>query len=382
MSEMHELQSSLDREPLPRPHWRRAIAFVFWTLPRTVFGLLSLILLLAVLAAIPGVNVIVLGYLLEAEGRVARTGRWRDAVPLIELAPRLGSISLGFWLWLWPLRLMVDAAADARVIDPGSPADRGWHIAVRLTAIVLTVHLCLALARGGSLFCFFRPFKNVLWLWRQLRSGSYWSNAEQAVGRFFSELRIPYHFWLGLRGYVGAMLWLFIPTAIFAAPRKSESGVFIFVGGFLLMFVLSWVPFLQAHFAATNRFSAFFELRTIRRLYRNAPFAWTITLLVTLTMALPLYLFKVILPPRDAMWLETTVFIISIYPARVIVGWAYHRAMTRTEPAWFGWRGITRLALIPLLALFVVLLFFTQFIGEHGKRVLFEHHAFLLPSPF
>ena len=38
--------------------------------------------------------------------------------------------------------------------------------------------------------------------------------------------------------------------------------------------------------------------------------------------------------------------------------------------------------MVPLLALFVFLLFFTQFIGEHGKGVLFEHHAFLLPAPF
>ena len=38
--------------------------------------------------------------------------------------------------------------------------------------------------------------------------------------------------------------------------------------------------------------------------------------------------------------------------------------------------------MLPLLGLFVFILFFTQFIGEHGKAVLFEHHAFLLPVPF
>lgn len=365
-----------------RPFWWRVGKFLFWSVPRTLFGIASLILLLAVLAAIPGLNFLVLGYLLAAEGNIARTGRWRDAVPLIDLAPRLGSIALGFWLWLWPLRLMVDAAADAHIIDPGSPADRGWHLAVRITAVCLTIHLCLALARGGSLFCFFRPLKNLLWFVRQLRDGSYWPLAETRVREFVRGLRLKYHFWLGVRGFMGALLWLVIPTAIFAAPRRSEGGILIFVGGLLLMLVLSWTPFLQAHFAREERFSAFFELRTVRRLYRHAPFAWNFTLLVTLTLALPLYLFKVVLPPRDAMWLETTVFLVSIYPARVLTGWAYYRAATCETPAWFGWRWITRLALLPLLALFVFLLFFTQFIGEHGKRVLFEHHAFLLPAPF
>ena len=38
--------------------------------------------------------------------------------------------------------------------------------------------------------------------------------------------------------------------------------------------------------------------------------------------------------------------------------------------------------MVPLLVLYIFLLFFTQFIGQHGKGVLFEHHAFLLPVPF
>jgi hypothetical protein len=29
----------------------------------------------------------------------------------------------------------------------------------------------------------------------------------------------------------------------------------------------------------------------------------------------------------------------------------------------------------------VLLLFFTAFVGQHGKQVLLEHHAFLLPVP-
>ncbi|HMC12220.1 MAG TPA: hypothetical protein VKH44_13055, partial [Pirellulaceae bacterium] len=43
-----------------------------------LFGLVSLLACLAVLAAIPIVNLLSLGYLLEASGRVARSGRLRD----------------------------------------------------------------------------------------------------------------------------------------------------------------------------------------------------------------------------------------------------------------------------------------------------------------
>lgn len=414
--------------------------FIAWLI-RSLFGIASLILLLAVLAAIPLVNCLALGYLLEVEGRLARSGKLRDAFPLIDLAPRLGSIVLGIWAWVFPLRLLSHAAADARIIDPGSASDIGLHFLVDVLAVVVTIHLCLALARGGSLWSFFRPlvlplvvvigtllvlvfakfsifalvlvalvsyltrrrhtwsrFVNHVKKWfllsivpardfvadlRRLATPGYWTQASVVLRDFVAAFRFKHHFLLGLKGFVGAMIWLVIPTALFAAANKTEGGPILvtLLGGLLLIVVLSWVPFLQAHFAAENRFRAMFELGTVRRLYKNAPFSWMITMLITLTLALPMYLFKIALPPSDAMWLVTIVFIVSIYPVKVITGWAYHRAVTREKRAFWGLRWATRLVLVPLLALYVFLLFFTQFIGEHGKGVLFEHHAFLLPWP-
>lgn len=383
-SEPHELTVADFEGAAPRPGLiRRVSKFVAWVV-RSLFGIASLILLLAVVAAIPVVNFLALGYLLEVEGRLARSGRLRDAFPLTGLAPRLGSIVLGISLWIVPLQLLAHAAADARLIDPGSKADRGLHFLVRLLAVAVAVHLCLALARGGSLSCFFRPIKNGRWLFGRWRQGDYWSQAETAVREFVRGLQLRHHFWLGLRGYAGAFAWLAIPTAFFAFANKTEGGpilVTIF-GGLLLVLVLSWIPFLQAHFAAENRFGAMFELGTVRRLYKNAPFSWLITMLVTLTLALPMYLFKVYLLPGDVMWIVTLVFIVSIYPVKVVTGWAYYRAATRERQAWSGFRWFSRLVLVPLLGLYVFLLFFTQFIGQHGKGVLFEHHAFLLPVPF
>src|SRR5262249_51822804 len=124
---------------------------------RSLFGIASLILLLAVLAAIPVVNLLALGYLLEVEGRLARSGKLRDAFPLVDLAPRLGSIVLGIWAWVFPLRLLSHAAADARLIDPGSFSDISLHLLVDVLAVLVTIDLCLALARGGGLWSFFRP---------------------------------------------------------------------------------------------------------------------------------------------------------------------------------------------------------------------------------
>jgi hypothetical protein len=82
------------------------------------------------------------------------------------------------------------------------------------------------------------------------------------------------------------------------------------------------------------------------------------------------------------MWFVTLVFIASIYPAKVVTGWAYHRAARRGKRAHFLWRWTARSLMVPLVGFYVFLLFFTQFIAEHGKGALFEHHAFLLPVPF
>src|SRR5262249_21721902 len=114
----------------------------------------------------------------------------------------------------------------------------------------------------------------------------------------------------------------------------------------------TWVPFLQAHFAAQNRFGAMFELQKVCHIYKSAPFAWTVTMAITFTLALPMYLFKIALPPSDMMWLVTIVFIVSIYPVKVITGWAYHRAVAgENRPAFFLSRWLTRLLAVPVLGI-------------------------------
>ena len=64
-----------------------------------VFGAVALTLGLSVLAATPVAQFLSFGYLLEAGGRVARSGRLRDGFVGIRKASRLGSIVVGVYLF-------------------------------------------------------------------------------------------------------------------------------------------------------------------------------------------------------------------------------------------------------------------------------------------
>lgn len=369
--------------PCPVP-WRNPLRFVAWV-TEIGFGLVSLFLFLSVLAALPLLNFLALGYLLEAEGRVARTGKLRYCLPLLPLASRLGSIAVGVALWLIPVRWVSDAAVDAAIIAPGSGIAGVWRIGAFLVSAVVSLHLILALSRGGGFGCFFRPLKNALWLRRQFREGDYWLTANAAVRDFFKALQIPSHFLLGLKGFAAAFIWLAIPTALFAVmqdPSQPGQVILTLVGGALLIPVLAWTPFLQARLASERRFVAGFELRAIREAFRRTPISFQLSIVLLYALSLPLYLFKVAALPRDAIWLETPIFIASIYPARILIGWAYGRAVRKTTRSWMLLQWTMRLLLAPLLAFYVFLLFFTPSIGAYGRRVLFEHHALLLPAPF
>lgn len=370
---------------LPRP-WKQPIPFVSHVL-YYVYAFFSLILFLAVLAAIPLVNFYVLGYFLSVEARIAKTGRLRDGFSLLHAAPKFVTAVAGIWLFLVPLRFLAGFAADAEIIDPGSDASVALRLGLNIAWAIVSLHLILALARGGTLGCFVRPVKNFIWLIGRLREGSFFFEADRRLQAFVKRFEVKNYFWLGLRGFAIALLWLFLPTLLYTIAKEPKGGQVLLtvVGGIALAVVLSWVPFLQARFATENKFSAGLQLKEIRSLYSHAPIAWSLTTVIVYLLALPLYLFKVFLLPQDALWPITFVFVLSIYPTRIITGWAYHRALQkRSENRRSHWtvRWLCGGTLLPLLGFYVFILFFTQFLGEQGKAVLFQHHSLMLPSPF
>ena len=354
-------------------------------------GTVALAILMAITAAIPVVNFYVLGWLLDVSARVSR-GRVRDGFWLWGAAPRLGTIFLALWAFLLPIRVIAGIARDARIIDPAAPATVALAVAVKLMAIVVAGHLLIALARGGRPGDFLRPLRNLIWivrggLGRDERGRSWLERSHRELAHLVDWLQFPRLWWLGVRGFFGALAWLAIPTAMYAAARQTEGLAMLItiLGGALLVPVLCRLPFLQARFAVESKLVAYWTFRDTGRLGTFAPWSGLLAVTVLYVLTLPLYLMKIVLPPRDAMWLATIVFVVSIFPTRLLTGWAYGRAVRRRDaglpraPWWSRWPA--RLVAIALVAAYVLILRFTPYISEHGRGVLFEQHAFLLPWP-
>ncbi len=103
-----------------------------------VFGVVCLILGLSILAALPLLQFLSLGYLMECSARVARSGRLRDGLVGVRRAAKVGGVIAGGWLSLVPLWLAGSLARSAEVIDPGGPIARGWKIGL---IIITGLHL-------------------------------------------------------------------------------------------------------------------------------------------------------------------------------------------------------------------------------------------------
>lgn len=348
------------------------------------FGLVSLIGLLAVIAPIPIVQFLSLGYLLEASGRVAKNGRLRDGFPDIRKAARIGSIVLGSWLIILPVRMLADLAYTAHLASPGSASARGWRFAVTIITALAVMHILWAWFRGGKLRHFLWPAP-IRFLKRVFRGGMY-AEARDATWDFVASLRLPHYYWLGVRGFAGGVAWLFVPLLLFAAATLLPEGpgpvLLSLLGGFLLILVMLYLPFLQTHFAVEQRFETLFDISTVRGYFKRAPIAFWFSLFITLLFALPLYLLKIEVVQREVAWIPSLVFVLFIFPARLLTGWAVGRARKREKVRFFLFRWFFRFAELPIAAIFVFLIYFTQYLSWNGVWSLFEQHAFLLPAPF
>ncbi len=362
---------------LPRILRRMGDAF------ESVFGFVSLVFFLALVSAIPILNLLSLGYLLESSARVATSGRIRDGLQGLRGFARAGTIALGVWLWVLPIRLTFSFLRDAELVDPASQAVTNLRVVLTLLIVAIGLHVVWALMRGGKArhFLWPAPFRFLRWLGQPRDWGGTW----RGISESFADLHVLSLWRTGALGFLGAAVWLVVPVGILiGATHISNQGLSALtslVGGIVLAIAVFYVPFLQTRFAMTDHFSEFFDRRSVGKLFRRAPIAMWIALFATLLFAVPLYLLKIELTPNEVAWLMNIVFVLFIFPARLVVGWAVARAeRAEADRIWVS-RWVSRLLAIPVVAGYAFFVWLTQYLSWHGSLGLLEQHAFLVPAP-
>ena len=364
-----------------RPWWlvRRAFQLAASAID-WLFGIVSLVIGLSILAALPVAQLLSLGYFLESSARVARSGRLRDGIIGVRKASRIGRAVIGVWLACLPFWFTAAAARSADLIDPGGPTARAWRAGAIAVGVLTAMHLATACLRGARLRYFLWPFGQPFWLIRRVDEGGLYPEVRDTLWAFVVGLRLPYYFRLGLVGFLGTLAWLVPPAILIAAGgRLPAVGV---IGTLLLAVVVPFVPFLQVRYAVEGKFSSFFSRRSVRDRFARAPWAFAFALLVLLLAAVPLYLLKIEFIPREAAWLPSLVFVAFLAPARLLVGWAYARSERRERPRHWLFRWLGRIAIVPAAAFYVIVVFLAQYTSWGGVAALYEQHAFLLPVPF
>jgi hypothetical protein len=431
-------QSAIPNLTPPPDKWKPRSFLVWawhgtWWFGEMLFGWLSSLLGLSLLATIPLVQFITLGYMLECSGRVARKGRFRDGFVDLDKWARIGSLVAGSWLMLVPLRFVAGLANDAALASAQpSVTAAAWRIGLIVLTVVTVGHILLAWYSGGKLRHFFWPLiapfslaqwvvtrkivgpivrPAVQWLSPKLADDLYqpaplsswfppaillagilrgpvrmYTEARDAVWDFTVSLNLPYYFWLGLRGFVGASIWLFLPVVMLIASTKLKNDGLAFLismaGAIALANVLLYLPFLQAQFAAENRFAAMFNFFTIRKLFRKAPVAFWFALLITLALALPPYLFKIQQVYAEFYWLFSFFFVLLVYPGRLLAGWAIGLANKRERNRFILTRLLLWSGAFAVSFAYVFFVFLSQYTSWNGSWSLFEQHPFLVPAPF
>ncbi len=346
-----------------------------------LFGVVSLVLGLAILAALPIAQFLSMGYFLECSARVARSGRLRDGVIGARRAARVGGICAGVWLASLPLWLFSSFAQSAELIEPGGRIAQGWRLWVIVWSILTFLHIVMACIRGGRLRYFLWPFGHPFFLVRKLRQGGLYTDARDGLWTFVALLYLPHYFRLGLIGFLGTLLWLALPALMISAGGRYP--ILFLIGGIWLAIIVPFLPFLQVRYAVEGRVASFYSSRReVRDRFRRAPWAFAFALLITLLAAVPLYLLKIEMVPREAAWLPSLVFVIFLAPARLLVGWAYARSERREAPRHWLFRTLGRLAIIPTALFYVIAVFIAQYTSWAGVWTVYEQHAFLLPVPF
>ncbi len=370
-------------KPIRTRPWYR---WPFWLLGRS-WDLTCLWILLAVVAAIPVVQLASLGYILTAAANLARGERLRESLPGRRVAGKLGTfvmLASLFWLPVW---LVGDMSYSAQLLRPSSGVANAWRFAAFAVTGLWVAHISWAAIRGGRWWHFLwpAPIRFAKQIWRP----STWARTSDALYELVSSWHFSRLWWLGARASLAALLWITIPVSLMIVGQRAydlePAGLVGFSGAAAMTLIMLYLPFLQIQIAVENRFSAILKLRTIRRRFCYAPWAFALSLLGLCLLCIPLYLLRIEATPAELLWAPSMVFVLFMLPAKLMLGAAMGYAAGREtrglKVRHWTLRWPARVIALASVLIYVGALYVAQLVAGQGALVMYFQHAFLVPAP-
>jgi hypothetical protein len=368
-----------------RPN-RRWYAWPGWCVGRA-WDVGCLCVLLAVVAAVPVVQLASLGYLLHVAARLAQGKTWSEALPGTSTAGSLGRLALlASLLWL-PVWFISDLSYSAQLLLPGSETARNWRLAALGGTLLWTVWVGWAALRGAKLRYFVWPAP--VQFAREIFLMTTWRRASDALYEWTSSLRFLQLWWLGARAAVGAGLWLVIPASMMIIGERADnyrlSGVVGLIGALGMICLVLYLPFLQINMAIDNRLAALWDVPRVRRQFAMAPGAYAFSLWLLCILCIPLYLLRIEATPAEFVWAPSLVFVLLMLPAKLALGAAMgyaHRRQLRPEcqTRHWTWCWSARVVGLASALLYVGALYVAQLVAGQGAWVMYFQHAFMVPA--
>ncbi len=395
---------------------------LLWRLPWATLGAAwrfsSVVVLLAVVAAIPIVQFASLGYILYSSARLSQGRRWRECLPGSVVAGRITQFTLcAFLLWL-PVWFVTDLAYSAQLVSPGSSSAASWRMGAFVVAGIWVLLVGWAACRGGKIqhFLWPAPIRFLKESWRP----AMWSAASDRLFAIVESIRFPKLWLLGVKAAAGALIWTFIPVSLMIVGLRGEAGItglLGLVGAVCMMVVMLYLPFLQIQMASSGKFIDLFRVKLVRHRFCFSPFAHAFTLMLLCLACLPLYLLRIEATPAALLWAPSLVFVLFMMPVKWLLGAAMGYARTRelaaraaslseqapehllekqvvhgpvvAEAAKRSRRGVrhwslrwpARFIAFASVAVYVGSLYVAQLVAGQGILVMYFQHAFLVPAP-
>lgn len=357
----------------------------FWGLGRS-WDLACLLVLLAVVAAVPVLQLASLGYLLTAAANLARRRKWNASFPGLRLAGKLGTfVLLASLAWL-PVWFVTDMSYSAQLLNPGSTTAIAWRAAAFVITVAWLVHITWAALRGGRWWHMLwpAPWRFAKEIWRP----STWQRASDQFYELVASLQFPRLWWLGLQAAAGALVWITLPVSLMIIGQRAQelgaAGLVGLIGAVGMTLVMLYLPFLQIQMASRRRFSALFDIAAVRRRFLFAPWAHTVGLLMLVVLSIPLYLLRIEATPAELVWAPSLVFVVFMLPAKLLLGAAMGYAAGRqatARPRHWALRWPARFTALAAVLLYVGTLYVAQLVAGQGAFVMYFQHAFLVPAP-